>query len=294
MGDMIKTNIKVEAKDRELHIKTKLPQIILPKDKINIFIDWWNQDIRFLSEVPRSFEEGYFIIHTDGLPSANTQSELLKRVAKAYNITYRQAENTYKEFTEIYELLTLHFHFIDDMLIVNMYGANKKILTAMNMKLGSIEEEPEIKPIVDMVCDLGRDATLEDYQNCFSRIATSLLVTSLWYLATTKSSKYYYERSNNKQENSDINEDKRVVNVKKFRAITTPIYDFSKVKQIRVEDCVKHRKGWTYSHSFQVHGHYRHYKNGKVIFVKSFIKGKEKRFKSQIISLEPNNKHNNI
>ena len=43
-----------------------------------------------------------------------------------------------------------------------------------------------------------------------------------------------------------------------------------KVKVVKVEHLQKRKAGWTYSHSFQVHGHYRHYKSGKVIFVKEF------------------------
>lgn len=44
----------------------------------------------------------------------------------------------------------------------------------------------------------------------------------------------------------------------------------------RILKLITRKKGWTYSHSFQVHGHY---KDGKVIFIESYVKGKDKPFK---------------
>lgn len=61
----------------------------------------------------------------------------------------------------------------------------------------------------------------------------------------------------------------------------------SKIRRVKVEGLIKRRKGWTYSHSFQVHGHYRHYKDGKVVFIKPYIKGKGKEEVVQRITLNP-------
>ena len=111
-----------------------------------------------------------------------------------------------------------------------------------------------------------------------------LLQCVLWYLATTtnttkykregKPEPFYYER-------------KEVISPKKNKTITTPIYDMKKIRTVKLDSLIKRRKGWTYSHSFQVHGHYRHYKDGKVIFIEPFIKGKGKEEMSQIITVNP-------
>ena len=61
----------------------------------------------------------------------------------------------------------------------------------------------------------------------------------------------------------------------------------TKIRTTTVERLTVRKKGWTYSHSFQVHGHYRHYKDGKVIFIESYIKGKGKPFKAQTTILSP-------
>ena len=59
------------------------------------------------------------------------------------------------------------------------------------------------------------------------------------------------------------------------------------LKKVKVAHLIKRRQGWTYSHSSQIHGHYRHYKDGKTIFVNSYIKGKNKELQPQVITLDP-------
>ena len=61
----------------------------------------------------------------------------------------------------------------------------------------------------------------------------------------------------------------------------------NKIRVVSIDRLQTRKKGWTYSHSFQVHGHYRHYRNGKTIFIQPYIKGKDKEFKSQQIILDP-------
>ena len=289
MNKVIETSIKVEKSQEELHIRNKLPQIIVPADKVDVFIEWWNEDIRFLQDIPRSFDEGYLIIHNNifNINNGRIQSVFFTKLAKHYNTTYRAIENYYKEFKELSSLVTLYFRFIDNHLRILLYGSNKKIMTAIELDIGSTGEAEEVilKLPVQEVSDFAT-GSFTRYNNYFNMVCTKILITSLWYIATTNSSKYYYERDNSKPE--IIDESKNIVKVKKYKTISTPVYDFNKVREIKVDRCIKRRKGWTYSHSFQVHGHYRHYKNGKVVFVKPFIKGKDKEFKSQIIMLEPN------
>lgn len=111
-----------------------------------------------------------------------------------------------------------------------------------------------------------------------------LLVTSLWYMATTSpSTKYIYEEKTPMIEHRH----KHKIRVSDTKFIITPVYDFSKIRTTVVERLMTRKKGWTYSHSFQVHGHYRHYKDGKTIFIESYIKGKGKPFKAQTTILAP-------
>ena len=59
------------------------------------------------------------------------------------------------------------------------------------------------------------------------------------------------------------------------------------MKNTDVKKLVARKKGWKISCEFQVRGHYRHYKSGKVVFVKPFEKGKGLEAKNAVIKLMP-------
>ena len=121
------------------------------------------------------------------------------------------------------------------------------------------------------------------FNNC-----RALTLAVIWYLATNKVEKYIVD------ENTQIVEAKthhKSKHINHTRNIKTPIYDLVDNRTTTVERLIKKRNGWTISHSFQVRGHYRHYKNGKTIFIKSFEKGKGlDNFQSVNIILSPEEK----
>ena len=77
-------------------------------------------------------------------------------------------------------------------------------------------------------------------------------------------------------------------NKKHNRNITAPIYDFNFMKEISITKLTSKHSSWKISCAFTVRGHYRHYSNGKIVFIKSYIKGKDKDFQNQTITLAPN------
>ena len=80
-------------------------------------------------------------------------------------------------------------------------------------------------------------------------------------------------KNKTKIKNNTVRENKKHHN---NRNITTPIYNLVDKRATTVERLIKKRNGWTISHSFQVRGHYRHYKNGKVVFINPYKKGKKR------------------
>ena len=54
-----------QVKQETLHIRNKLPQIILPQNKIDMFIEWYNKDLRFQDTIPKAFTEGYIFLKND-------------------------------------------------------------------------------------------------------------------------------------------------------------------------------------------------------------------------------------
>ena len=275
--------MKITNELKELKIRKSLPQIIIPNNKIEMFINWWNEDIRFQDDIPHSFEEGYVYIDNNIIKyNGMNVTKLISNLAKELHTTYRVIEQRWNEFMGMSRNVTIYFKFRDRHCDLLLYDIQGKLWTNMEFdygpdgKLATFSEAPiNLNETFNM--------NLQNYQDYFNVICIALFVTSMWYIATTsKNTKYIYNRSNT----TDI-EDREVKKVKKYKVIDTPIYDFNKIKVIHVDKLVQRRKGWTYSHSFQVHGHYRHYKNGKVIFVNSYVKGKDKDLQTQTYALKP-------
>ena len=274
----------------ELRINPLLPNIIISKDKINLFVDWYNKDIRFQKELPHTFEKGYIRIKSM-LFSADISNYniFIKALAKQYNKTYRQIENMLKLYVDGINDVTVYFEFKGDMFYNYIYRKDGKILSKAEAQIGDNKQpSPEITLTSLSNNDINKlnneQEFVDDVQNKFNYFCLAICSTCLWYLATTtKTTKYKYKE----KPKEEYNPNKRVVYVKENKNVTTPIYNLDNIKIKTVDRLINKREGYTYSHSFQVHGHYRHYKDGKVIFINSYIKGKDKPFKRQNIIINP-------
>lgn len=267
-----------------LKINKRLPQIILPNEKLQMFADWWNSDIKFEKTVPHSFEEGYLFIENKQTLALENFKDLIKLLAKNYHTTYRSIEDQLKIFLEAMSEFIIYFKFTtDENVYAEVYGHDNMMISSITFKIGDTDKpEKEIKLYDDEA--LRKCTSVDDILNIFNWQNLSFLITCLWYIATTtRSTKYIYE----KKSPVITKRHKKIVTVSDTKTIDTPIYDMRKIKIVKVDKLQSRKKGWTYSHSFQVHGHYRHYKNGKTIFINPFIKGKNKEFKSQQIILSP-------
>lgn len=279
-------NITNSDKKQQLKINKRLPQIHIEQKQIDLFIEWWNKDIRFQQTIPHSFEEGYLKCDLNLNIDINKFRDIIKQSAKEYKTTYRVMENTFKDFISMIEHTTIHFKFINNNEVyLNTYDKNNNIISSIEFEYGMDKKDFEEEFTYDKLYNYINIANnSDDLMFGFNLLYTIIFVTSIWYIATTRNTtKYVYE-----QKTPVIaGRKKNIVKVSDTKVISTPIYDISKIKTKKVEGLIKHRKGWTYSHAFQVHGHYRHYKDGKVIFVNSYIKGKDKEFKPQTIELKP-------
>lgn len=275
----------MEEKMIPLRINKKLPQIVLPQNKNNYFIEWYDNDLRFQDTIPNSFEKGYLFLEGDLYSEKqledNDFKELFKTLAKLYETTYRIVENSFKHYIEIIKSTIIYFEFNNNFLNLDIYLENK-LFNKLELDLSKTDKTKPNLTLLEMQKKLYEEG--KNYQEVYSYYCLILLECCLWYIATTtKTTKYYRQE----KAPSYVYEKKEVINVKRNRTISTPIYDMNKIKKVKIEGLIKRRKGWTYSHSFQVHGHYRHYQDGKVIFIKPYIKGKGKEEIVQRITLNP-------
>ena len=270
-----------------LKLDKKLPKIILPEDKYNMLIDWYNRDLRFQDTIPEVFPEGYLILQTSKHNvDINKFSEFFKATARVLNTTYRVIENRFKEYlSALQDNFTVHFKFDGNKLRLKLYDYRGKQMSEISCKTGKGVSEmcsyESFMETIVMKCN-----SWDEILNNFNNLACILFACTMWYLATTTNlTKYYYEN----KVPVVTSRHKKQREVPKFKFVSTPIYDLNKIRRVKVDHLIKRREGFTYSHSFQVKGHYRHYKDGKVIFVKSFIKGENKTFQPQVMIVNPKN-----
>lgn len=281
-----------------LKIDKSLPKLILPENKLNMFLDWWNADIRFEKHIPHSFNEGYFYIEfplTDLNEIAEKMKPYIKLIARHTHMTYRNIETQFVEFVTNHRRPIIWFKFIkDNTIITKTYGQDGCILSNGYIEFGdSSDAEPQLT-MEELLFPKFESADLndDDKDNIADKYASALnihniylLSTCLWYIATTtKTTKYIYNQPYTKITHRSK---KHTVEVQSTKIMNTPIYDFKKIRTVNVTSLQTRKQGWTYSHSFQVHGHYRHYKSGKVVFIEPYIKGKDKEFKAQEIIINP-------
>lgn len=272
--------MKKNKEDRILKIDPSLPQLILPENKVGMFIEWYNKDIRFQNTIPHAFNEGYLKLHNTINVDISKYNVYFKELARQLKTTYREIENRFKNLLTQLESPTVYFKFIDRTIYISVYGADNELMSKISCEISENGENKEFD-----LETLWKGATWDDIQNNFNYYYLVIFNTCMWYIATTtKTTKYYYEETRPKYEPS---KDKKIRHVSRTKTITTPIYDFTKIKKVKIESLITRRKGWTYSHSFEVHGHYRHYKNGKTIFISPYIKGKGKELQAQVITLDP-------
>lgn len=301
----IKNKVIEMSFKKELKINDKLPKIYLPKNKIKTFINWYNKDLRFIDDIPQAFKEGYFILENDFMiNSKDYLRDLIKKVfreVKEEDPTQEwylyKARLDYQ--VENSDIIIMYFRFLENNKIdvVFYLSEGSKLMDAeysYNTPEGKEEEEflkddgQYIKGVRNHLNEPIEENWYEkpsypEYISELIRILAQLFGCTMWYLSTsTNTTKYIYNQADK------IEPLERIVrNPQRIKTKSTPIYDMTKIKEVRVDSLIKRRKGWTYSHSFQVHGHYRHYKNGKTVFVKSYIKGKDKDFQQQNIIINP-------
>lgn len=236
---------------RTLKIRNKLPQIIVPMNKIDMFLDWYNSDLRFQDEVPHSFDEGYLVLENDFIQvdwNSQGMKDSIKSTASNMETTYRNIENFLKTRIDQLSNLIVYFKFFDKVLELYMYGRNE-LLTTMRIDCG-VTDSSKPNPSLARHLDENLLSSSDELPKVMIYYCFIMLSTSLWYLATTtKTTKYFYTVD---RIPSEIKE-KHKVNTKRERIISTPIYDMNKIKRVPVEKLVKRREGWTYSHSFIVH-----------------------------------------
>ena len=289
-------NILTKNKTQYIKEDYELTQILLPFNKIDTIIDWYNDTIRFENDIPKTFNEGYIILENKFInKDYDKYRKLIRLIAEWSKSSFYTVKDLFIDgFLNATFKTGIHFKFLPGNKVhLDIYDCDtSELLHILNFEYGVSGVEAELKDtdseeLFKAIDDPTKMNSL--YDNILSKFYSAIFVTIMWYIATnTSKTKYIYTQTKPKY-NHEV---KNVIDPKDVKTITTTIYDLSKVKTVNIDTLNRRKAGWTYSHSFEVHGHYRHYKNGKVIFINPFVKGKEKPIKSQKIVLNPKEANN--
>lgn len=296
-----------------------LPQIILPKEKTKLFMEWYKKDLYNEDNIPEVFSEGYLFIDL---------SEFIKIIPLSiFDLDSKKLalqKELIEEIKDRYNSAIMYFKFIgNNKLKLIAYSKNTKecIGRADEFDYSIIKQERFIQTIrmkisgneslykdvdEDLIINLKdlkdnskynleeiKISSCNDVLNNFGskwfNTCIYLLTSSFWYLTSIKDEKEKENLINrNYVDNIDCNyKNKKRHYRNRVRNITTPIYDLSNMKSLSINKLVARKKGWKISYEFSVRGHYRHYKSGKIVFIKPFEKGKGLEIKQNIIRLNP-------
>ena len=291
--------------NKNLKIDYNLPIISIPSNKTIPFLKWYCEDISNtrLSDIPKVFEEGYITI--SNIPCEfinNCKSEFIKKMAKECKTTYRVIEEELER--DVYSVMlndiVISYKFIDNLPNITIFSSitEQQIINIPLQKYRDVDYKllsslGDISGIGNTIIIKNASCAIDgehEFQNSMMMIYTGLFISAMWYMTLYKN-KYRYEQQLSKEEVKDtILNRKRPKKVSNTKIITTSFYDLSKAPQSKVQTMIKRREGFEYSHQFDVRGHYRHYKDGKIVFIESYVKAKDKPKLQRNIILNPEEK----
>ena len=303
--------LEIVNEPKKLKIDNKLPQIIIPKEKVKLFIEWFLKDLWRENELPMVFQEGYISTELSDIIKIKTLSvlELNEKSFGVQNILISEIQKNYSRIIIHYKIynkkeviLSIYSEATGervcnmkkfDISLIKSYALIKQTRDIIankseNCNTDLVVDIPKMKQESDEVKNL--TDMLRSFNEGWAYSCVFILISSFWYLASIQNSKeetYVGNKNNNKITKGNTEKNTRK-DTGRIKNLTNSIYDFSIIKSTNVNKLIAKKKGWKISCEFQVRGHYRHYKSGKVVFIKPFEKGKGLENKSTILKLLPN------
>ena len=119
----LEEKLGIKVSDEKLKLNKRLPYIKLPKEKVNLFIDWYNQDLRTIKDIPRVFEEGYIEIDISDMVKTKTFSIFEIQNDKDYeNIKKLNIEDQFNKIAKYLVLNTVNEKYIMDVKYVSPFA----------------------------------------------------------------------------------------------------------------------------------------------------------------------------
>lgn len=273
---------------KPLILRRKLPQVYITQDKVDILLDWLNsnEELR-LQKIPRVLQEGYIVYYNHELDVERNPEgvQAIKYEARTSGCTYNQAKARFNNLLQRTNPLWFYFIWKGDVCEISVYDTERKL------HLISIQaHDEEGKDVFDMPTKLDTTNLLthafDDERNrwpSYLAMRAAMIVTSVFHYMNIqkKNTPTMY-----KGKNYDIK--KRIQYTEpSIKMVETPVFDLTKKKITKDRLVSQHREFVRRTEAWNVRGHARHYKSGKVIWVDSYIKGNRDNYDGEIYSISP-------
>lgn len=276
-------------KNKPLILRRKLPQIYVTQDKVQVLLDWLNSDDNLRKQkIPRVFEEGYIVYYNHELDvDMNPEGrDAIRYEARTTGCTFNQAKRRFEDLYKRTNPLWFYFKWEDDLCKIHVYEAERKL------HLISIQaHDEEGVDVYNMPEKLDTSGILshafDDESNMWPRylaMRAAMIVTSVFhYMNIQKSNKPYMHKSK-----TQYNVTKKIqIEEPDIKLLETPIFDLTKKRITKERLTRQHSEFIRRTEAWNVRGHARHYKSGKVIWVDSYIKGNKEKYDGEIYSISP-------
>lgn len=268
-----------------------IPRIFIPNEKIELLVGWYRDNYNLINDIIPIFNEYYITIDLKNIihilkPSIlnASQFQTIDDFKLALNIA-----NAFEDFCSC-----IHIHIV--------HKTNKVKLTSYSNKnqiIGVFQCHDDNKTPDDFydtkyICSLFKNifndavtsnkveyhinmSTYTNIDNIFNKLINALNTLEIVLFSSVNHYIYNYAKTIN------INKDQLIKNLddtckriiskdkKDYKFLTKPLYDIGKLDLV----IKNNRKSFVHTppdHAFIVKGHWRHYKNGKKVFINSYIK----------------------
>ena len=259
-------------KEKSLQIRNKLVQISVTDKEVNELCDWVDSDVALKGElIPHVFEEGYILYF--GLGDGWVNVDRIKNAARLHGTTFNETKRYLEQLEQSLNPTWIYFKWVrEDLCEMMIYTSDLFFVTKLTATDKSVDASryDDARWVAEERSAIPID---KDFLEFMCLKVSNALSTVFKYLNNREKNQTPTYVLSKKKYKEDIQERKP----KKVHNTLTPTIDLRGRRDIKVSSLTKQRAEMIRrTASWDVRGHQRVCKSGKIVWVKAFVKGKER------------------
>lgn len=286
-------NIKSFMRDKHVPVLNgDIPKFFIPSEKISLLFDWFKDNQDNITDIFPIYNDYCLVIEAKDILKINKPT-LLNLNAFNTPQDLQDAIKLVNYIEDSFSYMQLHIKHKNDKTLFELYDVRGKLIGVNEINENKTSDNFYYnKDILDVIHrtdysvfnKLMIEISLIGYFDINENVKN--LINSLFYICNMLfiSSNYYINQytKNNNISITQVREKLQIEcktspsqDIKKYKVLTKPFYDIGKlnISNTKRSSNIEHSSP---NHAFRVQGHWRHYRNGKTVFIESYIKCKDK------------------